>query len=125
MACGGWTVRSAGWGEAYHHVCRPEAPVRLFFSGHLDTVYGVTDSVSSVARIWATVACVGPGVADMKGRASHHEGGVAAAFLKATGQRTRVGWEVMITADEEIGSGGQSALDRRGGAAGVIWVLFF
>ena len=41
----------------------------------------------------------------------------ALRLFESTGQRTRVGWEVLITADEEIGSGGSRRLIEEGGAA--------
>jgi glutamate carboxypeptidase len=94
-------------GEAYHHVCRPEAPVRLFFSGHLDTVYGVTDPFQRCTDL-GDGRLRGPGVADMKGGLLIMK--EALRLFESTGQRTRVGWEVLITADEEIGSGGSRRL---------------
>ncbi|MCC5840360.1 MAG: hydrolase [Opitutales bacterium] len=94
-------------GAAYHHVCRPEAPVRLFFSGHLDTVYGVNDSFQHCSD-FGDGRLHGPGVADMKGGLLIMK--EALRLFESAGDRSRVGWEVLITADEEIGSGGSRRL---------------
>lgn len=80
---------------------RPEAPVRMLFTGHMDTVYGA-DHAFQTARYLPDGALNGPGAADMKGGLS-----VMLAALKAVeaaGIGDRFGYDVVINSDEETGS---------------------
>ncbi len=80
---------------------RPDAPVRMLFTGHMDTVYGV-DHAFQTARYLPDGALNGPGAADMKGGLS-----VMLAALKAVeaaGIGDRFGYDVVINSDEETGS---------------------
>jgi glutamate carboxypeptidase len=86
---------------------RPEASVQLLFTGHMDTVFAVDHPFQETR--WLDDAVInGPGTADMKGGVA-----VMLAALKAieasegTG---RVGYEVVINSDEEVGSLGSAAL---------------
>lgn len=81
---------------------RPEAPLQILFVGHMDTVY---DPLSPFQTVWQTGdALHGPGVADMKGGLS-----LILWALKqweTMPQAQQMGWQVIITPDEEIGSHG-------------------
>lgn len=84
---------------------RPEAPVQILLSGHLDTVY--TDQHITIEKVDRKIL-KGPGVADMKGG--------LVVMLKAlkifeeTPFCQNIGWEVILNPDEEIGSIGSSLL---------------
>lgn len=88
---------------------RPDAPLRVLLTGHYDTVY---DAAHPFKRCDIPAAhperLRGPGVADMKGGlvVLHH----ALAALEASPRRARVGWEVLLTPDEEIGSPGSAPI---------------
>ncbi len=80
---------------------RPDAPVRMLFTGHMDTVF-VVDHAFQTARYLPDGALNGPGAADMKGGLS-----VMLAALKAVeaaGIGDRFGYDVVINSDEETGS---------------------
>jgi glutamate carboxypeptidase len=86
---------------------RPEAPVQLLLTGHMDTVYGAEHPFQNVE--WRAEGVLsGPGVADMKGGIA-----VMLAALQAVERSPlaeRLGYEVVINSDEEVGSPGSSAL---------------
>ena len=80
---------------------RPEAPLRLLLTGHMDTVYPADHPFQNVVdRADGTLG--GPGVADMKGG--------LAVMLAALGAVERtptshgLGYDVVINSDEETGS---------------------
>ncbi|HZG08187.1 MAG TPA: hydrolase [Allosphingosinicella sp.] len=86
---------------------RPEAPVQLLFTGHMDTVYG-TDHPFQRLEWLGDKVLRGPGVADMKGGLA-----VLLAALRAVETSPvadRLGYEVVINSDEEVGSPGSAAL---------------
>jgi glutamate carboxypeptidase len=88
-------------GRHLHLTVRPTAPVQLLFTGHMDTVFG-TDHAFQETRWLEDGVLNGPGVADMKGGIA-----VMLAALKAVEQSPaadRVGYEVVINSDEEVGS---------------------
>ena len=80
---------------------RPTAPVQVLLSGHYDTVYGAEHPFQRCEQIDEKILR-GPGVADMKG-------GIvvmlaALAGFEQTPEREKLGWEVLLTPDEETGS---------------------
>lgn len=80
---------------------RPEAPIQILCSGHYDTVYGTGHPFQTCTLRDATTLN-GPGVADMKGGLV-----ILLAALRAfehTPQATQIGWEIVLTPDEETGS---------------------
>ena len=54
-------------GRNLHLKVRPEAPVQLLFTGHMDTVFGADHPFQSLKWIEPDKLLGGPGVADMKG----------------------------------------------------------
>jgi glutamate carboxypeptidase len=86
---------------------RPDAPLQLLFTGHMDTVYGEGHAFQQT-RTMPDGTINGPGVADMKGGIA-----VMLAALKAV-EASQVaadlGYEVVINSDEEVGSLGSAAL---------------
>lgn len=79
---------------------RPEAPIHIALTGHYDTVFPAAHAFQKSWREGDVMH--GPGVADMKG-------GIAVmlaaleAFERMPGDK-RVGYEVLLSPDEEIGS---------------------
>ena len=86
---------------------RPEAPIRILLSGHFDTVYEANDPFQTCRWLDAE-RLNGPGVADMKGGLLTMLAALQA--FEATPQARRIGWEVLLTPDEETGSHGSREL---------------
>ncbi len=90
-----------GHGRHLHLTVRPTAPIQFLFTGHMDTVFG-PDHAFQQARWLKDGILNGPGVADMKGGLA-----VMLAALKAV-ERTkvadRIGYEIVVNSDEEVGS---------------------
>jgi glutamate carboxypeptidase len=83
--------------------CRPEASVQVILSGHYDTVYGA-DHPFQTCTLLDKDQLRGPGVIDMKGGIV-----VMLAALQAferSSHAQKIGWEVILGPDEEIGSQG-------------------
>src|SRR6476469_4544728 len=94
-------------GRHLHLTVRPTAPVQLLFTGHMDTVFGA-DHAFQRTRWLEDGVLNGPGVADMKGGLA-----VMLAALKAVERsagKDRLGYEVVINSDEEVGSLASAAL---------------
>jgi glutamate carboxypeptidase len=82
-------------------VVRPEAPVQVVLTGHYDTVYPESSAFQTVSTR-PDGALHGPGIADMKGGVS-----VMLAALEAFERHPKaanVGYRVLLSPDEEIGS---------------------
>jgi glutamate carboxypeptidase len=100
---------------------RPEAPVQVVLTGHYDTVYPAGTGFTEV-RPRADGALNGPGLADMKGGIS-----VMLAALRAFEghpDHARLGYRVLLSPDEEIGSlasGPVLARLARGGQVGLTY----
>lgn len=95
-------------GKNLHLRVRPEAPVQLLLTGHMDTVFGEDHPFQSISWIEPGKVLNGPGVADMKGGIA-----VMLAALKAveaSPAASGLGYEVVINSDEEVGSLGSAAL---------------
>ena len=86
---------------------RPEAPIQILLSGHYDTVYEAGDPFQSCRWLDAQTLN-GPGVADMKGGLVTLLAALQA--FEQTPHATRVGWEALLTPDEETGSHGSAPL---------------
>jgi glutamate carboxypeptidase len=100
---------------------RPAAPVQLFFSGHYDTVYGPEDPFQRCEQL-APDRLRGPGVIDMKGGLV-----VMLAALEAferTAHGGRIGYEVLLNPDEEIGSHGASPFFVEAAARYQLGLIF-
>lgn len=86
---------------------RPEARTRFVLNGHFDTVFEANDPFQRCTRVDSDTLR-GPGVIDMKGGIA-----VMLAALEAferTPHASRIGWQALLTPDEEIGSHGSRAL---------------
>jgi glutamate carboxypeptidase len=97
-------------GEALCIKKNPEAPFQILLAGHIDTVFEETNSFQKTVLMDAN-RLSGPGVADMKG-------GII-VMLKALELFERstfaknIGWQVLLTPDEEIGSPSSELLYRQ------------
>ena len=80
---------------------RPEAPVQVALTGHYDTVYPAETRFREVVRR-DDGALHGPGVADMKGGLSVMLAALEA--LEVHPQAANLGYQVLLSPDEEIGS---------------------
>jgi glutamate carboxypeptidase len=104
----GGNVQSLDYGRNLHVRVRPEAPVQLLLTGHMDTVYALDHPFQTLTDIDGGAVVNGPGVADMKGGIALMLGALAA--LEASPLGSRIGYEVVINSDEEIASPGSAAL---------------
>lgn len=86
---------------SFHLSVRPEAPVRIVLTGHHDTVFPASDSFQDW-RMLDDDTMNGPGAADMKGGllVMLH----ALLALERSPHAKQVGYDVLISPDEEIGS---------------------
>ena len=94
-------------GDMLRLVKRPQAPVRVLLAGHMDTVFGA-DHPFQDQKLLDEDTLNAPGGADMKGGLL-----VLLYALKTIEQSPfadRIGYEVIINADEEIGSHGSLKL---------------
>ncbi|MGQ3178007.1 MAG: hydrolase [Blastomonas fulva] len=86
---------------------RPQAPLRLLLTGHMDTVFPVDSGFQSLTWLEPGVLN-GPGVADMKGGIAVMLAGLRA--VETSPLAATIGYDVMINSDEEVGSGSSAAL---------------
>ena len=114
-------VKSVAHADALSIVARPEAPIQVVLTGHYDTVFPA-DSEFQTVTTRPDGALNGPGIADMKGGIS-----VMLAALEAFEThpaRDAIGWTVLLSPDEEIGSPASAPLLARLGAAGHVGMTY-
>lgn len=107
--------------DALSVTVRPEAPVQVVLTGHYDTVFAADSAFQAVTRR-ADGALNGPGVADMKGGLC-----VMLAALEAFETHplaSRVGYRVLLSPDEEVGSLSSAPLLARFGALGHVGMTY-
>ncbi len=112
-------IEEIALGQALRIRKRPEAKLQIFLGGHMDTVFGrdhpfqmpryLNADGNPLGNEWGeNMRLNGPGAADLKG------GLVvmlkALEVLEASPWAERVGWEILINPDEEIGSIGSAPL---------------
>jgi glutamate carboxypeptidase len=103
----GGAVRQVVHGRNLHVRVRPDAPVQVLLTGHMDTVFAVDHPFQALA--WRDDGALnGPGVADMKGGLAIMLAALTA--FEACGDAARLGYEVVINSDEEVGSPGSAPL---------------
>lgn len=88
-------------GDHLHVRVRPDAPVQLLLTGHMDTVFAADHPFQNLTWLEPGVLN-GPGTADMKAGLSVILAALTA--LEASPLAERVGYDVMINSDEETGS---------------------
>ncbi len=89
---------------------RPTAPIRVLLAGHMDTVFPEDHPFQDPERP-SDELLVGPGVADLKGGLLVMR--TALEALERSPWADRLGWEVLLNSDEEIGSPGSAPLLER------------
>lgn len=115
------TVSELAHGRHFHLTVRPEAPVQMLFTGHMDTVYPVDHPFQALSFLEDNTLN-GPGVADMKGGIATMLAALQA--VEASPLAARIGYEVVINSDEETGSASSAALlaqAARGKAAALTY----
>ena len=85
---------------------RPDAPIQVALTGHYDTVFPAAHAFQTPWREGGMLR--GPGVADMKGGINVMLAALN-AFEQLPGDK-RIGYEVLLSPDEEIGSPASAAL---------------
>jgi len=114
-------VRAETYADALKITARPDAPIQIVLTGHYDTVFPADSGFQTVITR-ADGALNGPGIADMKGGIS-----VMLAALEAFEthpDRDQVGWTVLLSPDEEIGSPASAPLLAELGARGHIGLTY-
>ncbi|WP_448664442.1 hydrolase [Sphingomonas sp. CJ20] len=94
-------------GRHLHVSVRPEAPVQLLLTGHMDTVFGA-DHPFQHARWLPDGTLNAPGAADMKGGLALMLAALEA--VETSPLAARIGYDVLINSDEETGSFSSRAL---------------
>lgn len=115
------STRAETYAPALRVSVRPEAVIQVVLTGHYDTVYPA-ESRFQVVRDRADGALNGPGIADMKGGIS-----VMLAALEAFEthpDKAGVGWTILLSPDEEIGSPGSAPLLADLGARGHLGLTY-
>jgi glutamate carboxypeptidase len=108
-------------GKALSVVKRLDAPVRVFLCIHMDTVYAPNHPFQSCMNL-DDRTLGGPGVADAKGGLVVMLAALGA--LEASPLAQRIGWEVLINPDEEIGSLSSAPLLAQAAARNRVGLLF-
>lgn len=108
-------------GDCLRIVKRPQAPVRVLLAGHMDTVFPVDHTFQNIRMIDADTMNA-PGGADMKG------GILVMLYALLAVERSRfadrIGYEVILNADEEIGSPGSAAILHEAGKRAQFAMVF-
>ena len=115
------SVRAEAHADALKVTARPGAPIQVVLTGHYDTVFPAGSAFQTVTTR-SDGALNGPGVADMKGGIS-----VLLAALEAFEThpgRERLGWTVLLSPDEEIGSPASAPLLAQLGAQGHVGMTY-
>ncbi len=94
-------------GEALHIKKNPNAPFQILLAGHMDTVFEETCPFQKVIQIDEN-RLLGPGVADMKGGIQVMLKGLE--LLEQSQFAKNIGWQILLTPDEEIGSPSSESL---------------
>ncbi len=100
-------IASKRVGDCLKIVKRPQAPIRVLLAGHMDTVFAADHPFQNDRLIDADTLNA-PGGADMKG------GIIVLLYALMAIERSRfahrIGYEIILNADEEIGSPGSAAI---------------
>lgn len=95
------------FGKAYHISQRKEAEIRFFLGGHYDTVHTLESGFLN-CLMKDSQTLVGPGACDMKGGLSIML--TALQALERSPFAKNIGYEILLSPDEEIGSQGSGYL---------------
>lgn len=114
-------VQALDHGRHLHLAVRPDAPVQVLLTGHMDTVYAA-DHPFQQGRWLDDGRWNAPGAADMKGGLALMLAALEA--VEASPFAAQLGYEVLINSDEETGSFSSAALiagAARGKAAALTY----
>lgn len=114
-------VEAIDHGRHLHLTVRPQAPVQMLFTGHMDTVFPI-DHPFQIATWREDGALNAPGAADMKGGLALMLAALEA--VEASPLAAQFGYEVVINSDEETGSFSSAALIERA-ARGKVAALTY
>lgn len=108
-------------GQALKVTKRPEAPLQILLAGHYDTVFEPDCPFQKSSFVEANRLC-GPGVADMKG-------GIlilinSLRILENSEISQKVGWTILLTPDEEIGSPSSQTLYTQAAKEADVGLIF-
>jgi glutamate carboxypeptidase len=108
-------------GNALRFRKRPDAPIRVFLGIHYDVVYGEAERARPLARMEGDVLRAS-GACDAKG-------GIAILLhaleaFEASPWADRLGWEILLNPDEEIGSPGSLPLLKEAAARNHFGLLY-
>jgi glutamate carboxypeptidase len=115
------SVAALDHGRHLHLAVRPEAPVQMLLTGHMDTVFPA-DHPFQALRWQDDGSLNGPGVADMKAGLAVMLAALSA--IEASPLAARIGYEVVIGSDEETGSFSSGPLIARA-ARGKVAALTY
>lgn len=107
--------------DALRLTVRPGAPTQVILTGHYDTVYPAESAFQAV-RDRDDGALWGPGIADMKGGISVMLAALEA--FEAHPLKDRVGYRVLLSPDEEIGSVASAPLLAELGRLGHVGMTY-
>jgi len=97
-------------GQHLHLKVRPDAPLQILLTGHMDTVFPVDHPFQALT--WLDASTLGgPGVADMKSGIAIMLAALQA--VEASAGASAIGYEVVINSDEEVGSLASAGLIER------------
>jgi glutamate carboxypeptidase len=99
----------------------PNAPLRVFLCIHMDTVYPADGEFQTCDLLDANTLR-GPGVTDAKGGLAIML--IAVEAIERSPWAEKIGWEVLINPDEEIGSPGSSPLFEHAARRNHLGLLF-
>jgi len=113
-------IEEAPHGGALRLRVRPDAPVQVALTGQYDTVFPASSPFQTPGRDGARLT--GPGVADMKG-------GIvvmleALAAFETTPAAAGLGYEILLSPDEEIGSPASAPLLAELGARAHVGMTY-
>jgi glutamate carboxypeptidase len=114
-------VQALDHGRHLHLAVRPQAPVQILLTGHMDTVYPADHSFQQ-GRLLDDGRWNAPGAADMKGGLALLLAALEA--VEASPLAAQIGYEVLINSDEETGSFASAALIA-GAAQGKVAALTY
>jgi glutamate carboxypeptidase len=115
------SVAALDHGRHLHLAVRPDAPVQMLLTGHMDTVFPA-DHPFQALRWQDDGSLNGPGVADMKGGLAVMLAALSA--IEASPLAARIGYEVVIGSDEETGSFSSGPLIARAARGNVAALTY-
>lgn len=107
--------------DALHIEKRPEAPIQIVLGGHFDTVFDAQCAFQQPKFIENDRLC-GPGVADMKGGLLILLNSLL--LFERSSLAKNVGWQILLTPDEEIGSPSSEILYSTASKAAQYGLIF-